>query len=57
MSFGVFLWLVQQLITKVGGDYQKVMAGGCLTQPQCVQLLTIEVNSAESQEHQIYGTM
>jgi hypothetical protein len=33
------------------------MAGGCLTQSQCTQLLQIEVNQAASQEQGIYGEM
>jgi hypothetical protein len=33
------------------------MAGGCLTQSQCTQLLQVEVNQAASQEQGIYGEM
>ena len=33
------------------------MNGGCLTQSQCAQLLSTEVDAAASQESQIYGSM
>mmetsp|Transcript_6742 Transcript_6742/g.11310 ORF Transcript_6742/g.11310 Transcript_6742/m.11310 type:complete len:119 (-) Transcript_6742:271-627(-) len=37
-------------ITNVGGDYNSVMSGGCLTQTQCNSLIDLDVQSARSGE-------
>ena len=42
-------------IASVGGDYNAVMAGGCLSQTQCDSLLNKEIVSARNGEKQIYG--
>ena len=43
-------------VTAVGGNYDAVMDGGCLTQSQCNSLLDTEVKSAEQGERSIYGS-
>ena len=42
-------------IKSVGGDYDAVMAGGCLSQSQCDSLLNKEIVSARNGEKAIYG--
>ena len=43
-------------ISSVGGDFDKVYSGGCLTQSQCNKLLDIEVGRARSGERDIFGS-
>eukprot|EP00356_Strombidium_inclinatum_P012714 CAMPEP_0170490834 /NCGR_PEP_ID=MMETSP0208-20121228/9866_1 /TAXON_ID=197538 /ORGANISM="Strombidium inclinatum, Strain S3" /LENGTH=167 /DNA_ID=CAMNT_0010766295 /DNA_START=12 /DNA_END=512 /DNA_ORIENTATION=+ len=42
-------------ITAVGGDYNSVMAGGCLTKSQCESLLDKDMGSARKGEKDIFG--
>ena len=42
-------------VESVGGNYNDVYNGGCLTQTQCEQLLDKEVDVARQGEQQIYG--
>ena len=43
-------------IAHVGGDYNAVMAGGCLSQSQCNSLLETEIVSARNGEAKIFGS-
>lgn len=43
-------------IERVGGNWNSVINGGCLSQSQCWQLLETEVAVAASGEAQIYGS-
>jgi len=47
----------QQQIEAVGGDYASVMAGGCLTQTQCTELLQTAESAAAASENSIYGSI
>ena len=42
-------------VAAVGGNYNSVMNGGCLSQPQCEKLLQTDLNTARSGERAIYG--
>lgn len=42
-------------VEAVGGDYEKVCNGGCLTKSQCQQLLSKEVSAAASGAEGIFG--
>ena len=42
-------------VEAVGGNYEDVYNGGCLSQSQCSQLLDQQVDVARSGEKQIYG--
>ena len=44
-------------ITSVGGNYDSVMAGGCLTQSQCTTLLNKDMGSARSGAQSVFGTL
>ena len=43
-------------VAAVGGNYNSVINGGCLSQPQCEKLLNTDLNTARSGERAIYGT-
>ena len=45
----------KEKIEKVGGDFNKVYNGGCLTETQCTELLTPAVQSAEAAAGAIFG--
>ena len=42
-------------VAAVGGNYNSVVGGGCLTQPQCEKLLMTDVQTARSGFNAIYG--
>ena len=42
-------------VEAVGGDYNSVINGGCLTQSQCDSLLDTEVDQARAGKESIYG--
>lgn len=42
-------------ITSVGGDYDSVIKGGCLTQNQCSELLNKELANARSGAVKVFG--
>ena len=44
-------------VTSVGGNFDAVLAGGCLTQTQCTNLLNKKLPQARSQQRAIYGTL
>mmetsp|Transcript_58894 Transcript_58894/g.81727 ORF Transcript_58894/g.81727 Transcript_58894/m.81727 type:complete len:172 (+) Transcript_58894:27-542(+) len=46
----------QQEVEAVGGNYQDLLNGGCLSQSQCTQLLQDDVNTAASEENSIFGS-
>jgi GH24 family phage-related lysozyme (muramidase) len=43
-------------IASVGGNYDQVMAGTCLNQNQCAQLLNMALGSARSGAQQVFGS-
>ena len=43
-------------VEAVGGDYNDVINGGCLTSSQCDSLLDTEVDQARAGEESIYGS-
>ena len=43
-------------VESVGGDYNSVINGGCMTQSQCDDLLDIEVDKARDGKKSIYGS-
>ena len=44
-------------ITNVGGNYDAVMQGGCLTESQCTTLLNKDLSSARSGAQSVFGTL
>ena len=44
-------------VQSVGGNYDAVMAGGCLSQTQCSQLLEKDLPKARADQRAIYGTL
>ena len=47
----------KSMVESVGGDYNAVLAGGCLSQSQCSQLLDKDMASSRSCKRSIYGTL
>lgn len=46
----------QQAVEAVGGDYNKVLHGGCLNEQQCTELLSTDVNRACQQAQSVFGS-
>lgn len=46
----------QAAVEAVGGDYNKVLHGGCLSESQCTQLLSTDVNRACSDSQRVFGS-
>ena len=44
-------------ITSVGGDYNAVMNGGCLSESQCTTLLNKDMSSARSGKASVFGNL
>ena len=44
-------------VTAVGGDFDKVYNGGCLSHGQCVDLLSVDFKTAESNERAVFGSV
>ena len=47
----------RNMVTSVGGNYDAVLAGGCLTNAQCSKLLDKDMASARSCKNQVFGKL
>eukprot|EP00500_Bicosoecida_sp_ms1_P001776 CAMPEP_0203815028 /NCGR_PEP_ID=MMETSP0115-20131106/7445_1 /ASSEMBLY_ACC=CAM_ASM_000227 /TAXON_ID=33651 /ORGANISM="Bicosoecid sp, Strain ms1" /LENGTH=367 /DNA_ID=CAMNT_0050723917 /DNA_START=75 /DNA_END=1175 /DNA_ORIENTATION=- len=55
-GFNLDAWGASSKVAAVGGDFQKVYNGGCLSQSQCDSLLAGAVSSAASAARGIFGS-
>ncbi|KAI6649243.1 hypothetical protein LOD99_11610 [Oopsacas minuta] len=44
-------------IKEVGGDYDKLLKGGCLSHSQCEKLFDGDLSTAEKDEENVFGTV